>query len=68
MNYLQATSREIQEQVDLIHAQISTLKSLVSILEGTPDTPATPSPTPVTPSQPVSDSLTINDYQRMYNV
>ena len=83
MDFFQATSREIKEQLDNYSAlenflaskagDITKLKSLVAILDGTPEPDPTPTPTPepiaVEAPEPVtSPTPTAIDYRKMFNV
>ena len=86
MDFFQATSREIKEQLDNYaalenflaskSADITKLKSLVAILDGTPEPDPTPEPEPPTPTpiaveapEPVtSPTPTAIDYRKMFNV
>ena len=86
MDFFQATSREIKEQLDNYAAlenflaskaaDITKLKQLVAILDGTPEPDPTPEPEPPTPTpiavealEPVtSPTPTAIDYRKMFNV
>ena len=84
MDFFQATSREIKEQLDNYKAlenflaskagDIIKLKQLVAILDGTPEpdpTPTPPKPTPIAVKAPkpvTSHTPTAIDYRKMFNV
>ena len=84
MDFFQATSREIKEQLDNYAAlenflaskagDITKLKQLVAILDGTPEpdpTPEPPEPTPIAVEAPepvTSPTPTAIDYRKMFNV
>ena len=86
MDFFQATSREIKEQLDNYAAlenflaskagDITKLKQLVAILDGTPEPDPTPEPEPPTPTpiaveapEPMTkEAPTAIDYRKMFNV
>ena len=88
MDFFQATSREIKEQLDNYaalenflaskSADITKLKSLVAILDGTPEPDPTPEPEPEPPTpapiaveapEPMAKvAPTAIDYRKMFNV
>ena len=84
MDFFQATSREIKEQLDNYAAlenflaskaaDITKLKQLVAILDGTPEPDPThepPTPTPIAVEAPeplTSPTPTAIDYRKMFNV
>ena len=88
MDFFQATSREIKEQLDNYAAlenflaskagDITKLKSLVAILDGTPEPDPTPAPEPEPPTpapiaveapEPMTKAKpTAIDYRKMFNV
>ena len=86
MDFFQATSREIKEQLDNYaalenflaskSADITKLKQLVAILDGTPEPDPTPIPDPTpthtiaveAPEPVTSPTPTALDYRKMFNV
>jgi len=91
MDFFQATSREIKEQLDNYaalenflaskSADITKLKQLVAILDGTPEPDPTPAPTPEPTPEPEPEPIAVEapepmtkaaptaiDYRKMFNV